>query len=161
MTSRTVIALASLLLFSLVSRSPETPASTGAVCPVPSTPALEARLLAAERENGCLDEDVGAPDSWPPGWNTATMTGGDVPPARVVIDPYPTLHSVVVDSERNKVFMSDPNRHALWSYDRLAAAKGREAIEAQTGIRGPSTGMMFIAAVALDRERQEIYTVDN
>src|SRR5213080_1306266 len=34
-------------------------------------------------------------------------------------------------------------------------------IEPLTGIRGPSTGMMFIAAVTLDREKQEIYTVDN
>src|SRR5439155_7593439 len=91
----------------------------------------------------------------------ATSGGCDVTPVRVVSDPYPALHSVVGDAERDKVFMSDPNRHALWSYDRLAASKGREAIEAQTGIRGPSTGMMFIAAVTLDRERQEIYTVDN
>src|SRR5437667_2108281 len=89
------------------------------------------------------------------------MTGGDMPPARVVIDPYPTLHSVVIDSERNKVFMSDPNRHALWSFDRLAASKGREAVEPLTGIRGPSTGMMFVTAVTIDRERQEIYSVDN
>src|SRR5262245_10296360 len=57
--------------------------------------------------------------------------------------------------------MSDPNRHALWSYDRLAASKGREQVEPLTGIRGPSTGMMFVAAVTIDREAQEIYTVDN
>ena len=57
--------------------------------------------------------------------------------------------------------MSDPNRHALWSYDRLAASKGREQIEPLTGVRGPATGMMFIAAITLDRDEQEIYTVDN
>src|SRR5205814_8580563 len=60
-----------------------------------------------------------------------------------------------------EVFVSEPNRHALWSYDRLAASKGREQIEALTGIRGPATGMMFIAAVAVDPDAREIYTVDN
>ena len=38
---------------------------------------------------------------------------------------------------------------------------GQSRLEKLTGIRGPSTGMMFIAAVTLDREKQEIYTVDN
>src|SRR5262249_19229738 len=106
-------------------------------------------------------QDAAPSGSWPPGWKTANIAGGDVPPVRVVSDPYPTLHSVVVDAERNKVFFSDPNRHALWSYDRLAEAKDRHEVEPVTGIRGPSTGMMFIAAVTLDRDAQEIYTVDN
>src|SRR6266705_242312 len=149
---RLVIATAGLMLLSISGRHSGEPTADGTICPVPGSPLSEARLLAIERENGCLDAGAAAPDSWPPGWNTATIAGGDIQPARVVADPYPTLHSVVVDSERNKVFMSDPNRHALWSYDRLAASKGREAIEAQTGIRGPSTGMMFIAAVALERD---------
>jgi hypothetical protein len=158
-----VIATAGLLLFSLSGRTPGDAPAEGTICPLPGTPAgFEARLLAIERENGCLDLDQGAePASWPPGWDKATIAGGDVAPIRVVSDPYPTLHSVVVDSERNKVFMSDPNRHALWSYDRLAASKGREQVEPLTGIRGPSTGMMFVAAVTIDREAQEIYSVDN
>jgi hypothetical protein len=132
---------------------------------MPASPLSEARLLAVELENGCLEEggvEAGVEqDSWPPGWDTAAIAGGDVPPSRVVSDPYPTLHSVVVDPGRNRVFFSDPNRHALWSYDRLAASKGREAVEALTSIRGPATGMMFIAAVTIDAEAEEIYTVDN
>ena len=158
---RLVIATAGLMLLSISGRHAGGPTADGTICPVPGSPLSEARLLAIERENGCLDDGAAAPDSWPPGWNTATIAGGDIQPARVVADPYPTLHSVVVDSERNKVFMSDPNRHALWSYDRLAASKGREQIEPLTGIRGPATGMMFIAAITLDRDEQEIYTVDN
>ncbi len=158
---RLVIATAGLMLLSIGGRPSGDPAE-GAICPVPGSSRLEARLLAIERENGCLDveQDAEAP-SWPPGWDKATIAGGDVAPIRVVSDPYPTLHSVVVDSERNKVFMSDPNRHALWSYDRLAASRGREQVEPLTGIRGPATGMMFIAAVTIDRQAQEIYTVDN
>src|SRR6266436_3307675 len=110
---RLIIATTGLLLLSINGRHAGEPPADGTICPMPGSGLSEARLLAIERENGCLDD-------------------GDVQPARVVSDPYPTLHSVVVDSDRNKVFMSDPNRHALWSYDRLAASTGREAIEAQT-----------------------------
>ena len=159
---RLIIASAGLLLFSLSGSMPGDTPADGTICPVPGAPTFEARLHALELENGCLDVDQDAePPSWPPGWDKATIAGGDVAPIRVVSDPYPTLHSVVVDSERNKVFMSDPNRHALWSYDRLAASKGREQVEPLTGIRGPATGMMFVAAVTIDREAQEIYSVDN
>jgi hypothetical protein len=160
MSRRIITATLGLLLFSLTGKPGDPP--EGTICPLPdATRSFEARLLAIERENGCLDLDEQEPVSWPPGWDKATIAGGDIQPARVVLDPYPTLHSVVVDSDRNKVFMSDPNRHALWSYDRLAASKGKEMVEPLTGIRGPSTGMMFVAAVTIDRERQEIYTVDN
>src|SRR5712671_3757164 len=159
---RLVIAIAGFTLLSIGGRKAGEPIADGTICPVPGAPTFEARLLAIERENGCLDvdQDAEAP-SWPPGWDKATIAGGDVAPIRVVSDPYPTLHSLVIDSERNKVFMSDPNRHALWSYDRLAASKGREQVEPLTSIRGPATGMMFIAAVAIDAEAEEIYTVDN
>lgn len=121
------------------------------------------RLYALERDNGCLDEPTPAPpaaQAWPD-WAKAHVAGGDVAPARVVADPYPTLHSVVVDPINDRVFVSDPNRHAVWSYERLAASKGTEAVPPLTGIRGPATGMMFIAAITVDPERKEIYTVDN
>jgi DNA-binding beta-propeller fold protein YncE len=160
---RLTIVSVALLLFTFGGRHFGDSGADPTICAVPSSPLSEARLLALERENGCLDEDgaVAPADNWPPGWDAATMAGGDVPPTRVVSDPFPTLHSVVVDSNHNKVFVSDPNRHALWSYERTAASKGREPVEALTSIRGPSTGMMFIAGVAIDSERQELYTVDN
>src|SRR5262245_40725277 len=131
---RLLIATAGLLLFSIAGRHPITSNDADGVCPVPSESARgrstlslsEATLLALELENGCVDDAADADDAWPPGWNAASIAGGDVPPSRVVSDPYPTLHSVVVDPDRNRVFFSDPNRHALWSYDRLAAAKPRE-----------------------------------
>jgi DNA-binding beta-propeller fold protein YncE len=163
---RVIFATAGLLLVCAGGGSTGDELAEGTICPVPN-PGFEARLRAIELENGCLDPDemdqgaVAAAPSWPPGWKEANIAGGDVAPVRVVSDPYPTLHSVVADAERNKVFMSDPNRHALWSYDRLAASKGKEMVEPLTGIRGPATGMMFVAAVTIDRERQEIYTVDN
>ena len=122
----------------------------------------DARLHALERDHGCLDEPTPEPaaQAWPD-WARAHVAGGDVPPIRVISDPYPTLHSVAVDPINNRVFVSDPNRHALWSYDRLAASKGSEAVTPLTGIRGPATGMMFVAAVTIDPEAREIYSVDN
>src|SRR5437867_6203562 len=160
---RVLVTTAGLMVLAAGSRH-STESATDVICPLPVAPPMPAaRLLALERENGCLDEQEARPavDRWPPGWDKASIVAGDIQPARVVSDPYPTLHSVVVDAERNRVFMSDPNRHALWSYDRLAASKAREMVEPVSGIRGPATGMMFIAAVTLDREQQEIYTVDN
>ncbi len=122
----------------------------------------DTRLLALERDNGCLDTPEPAPaaQAWPD-WAAGHVAGGDVAPARVVSDPYPTLHSVAVDAVHDRVVMTDPNRHAIWSYGRTAASTGAEAVTPTAGIRGPSTGMMFIAAVALDPDAQEIYTVDN
>ena len=91
----------------------------------------------------------------------AHIAGGDVAPTRVVSDPYPTLHSVAVDTINDRVFMTDPNRHAIWSYARGAASIGGQPVTPLTGIRGPATGMMFIAGVAIDPEAKEVYTVDN
>ena len=133
----------------------------GTSCPTPEiAPLSEARLLALERENGCADDAEPLQGAWPD-WRSATVAGGDVPPTRIVADPYPTLHSVAVDAEHGRVFMSDPNRHALWSYDRLGASAAREAVTPLTSIRGPSTGMMFVAGVTVDTKAREIFTVDN
>jgi len=168
-TRRLALALAGAALFSLVGWRPESPGTqtsssgeTTAARAMRRSPLAEATLLARERENGCVEGSTAAPDpqSWPD-WAKAHIAGGDVPPARVVSDPYPTLHSVAVDPEHNRVVVSDPNRHALWTYDRLAASAGTAPVAPLTGIRGPSTGMMFIAAVAVDPKAQEIYTVDN
>ncbi len=120
-----------------------------------------ATLLARERDYGCLDtDDAPEPQSWPD-WADAHIAGGDVPPARVVSDPYPTLHSVAVDTVNERVFVTDPNRHAIWSYERGVASRGSDPATPITGIRGPSTGMMFIAGVAVDPDAREVYTVDN
>ena len=164
MSGRILLGLAGGLLVVFAGRQPTLAPRTDTPidCPKPLaiSPLSETTLLALERENGCLDAVDAAPQAWPE-WQSAAIAGGDVSPARVVSDPYPTLHSVVVDAEHDRVFMSDPNRHAIWSYPRLAASKGAEAVTPLTSIRGPSTGMMFIAGVTVDPKAQEIYTVDN
>src|SRR6202008_4129381 len=46
--------------------------------------------------------------------------GGDIAPARSVADSFASLHSVAVDADANRVFMSDSNRGAIFLYDRTA-----------------------------------------
>ena len=46
------------------------------------------------------------------------VAGGDIAPVRTVADPYPSLHSVAVDPENDRVVMSDSNRGGLLVYDR-------------------------------------------
>jgi 6-phosphogluconolactonase (cycloisomerase 2 family) len=91
------------------------------------------------------------------------MTGGDIGPVRSVADPYPSLHSVTVDPENNKVLMSDSNRGGLLVYDRNAGtAPTLDAVsEPVTQVRGPATGMMFVAGVASDPRNRELFAVNN
>src|ERR1043165_8919611 len=44
---------------------------------------------------------------------TARDLGGDMPPVRMVVDPYPSFNGVVVDSIHDLVMMSDTNRKSL------------------------------------------------
>ncbi len=160
MPRRVLLALAGCVVFGALGWHPERPLPSAARTPLRRLIA-DPRLYALERDNGCLDSPAPAgPQAWPD-WAAAHIAGGDVAPSRVVSDPYPTLHSVAVDAEHDRVVMTDPNRHAIWTYERTAASRGSEAVTALTGIRGPSTGMMFIAAVAIDPDAREIYTVDN
>ncbi|HEY3120226.1 MAG TPA: hypothetical protein VGL15_06350 [Vicinamibacteria bacterium] len=128
--------------------------------PSPAAPAEPVTLEAVARANGCLDEGAAEAAAWPD-WDSPGMLGGDVPPARVVSDPYPTFHSVAVDAEHNRVVMTDSNRMGVLTYQRTAASAGNAVTKPLTHVRGPATAMMFVAGVAIDRERQEIYTVDN
>ncbi|MEO6213692.1 MAG: hypothetical protein ABIP65_08710 [Vicinamibacterales bacterium] len=148
-----VATVAALMMLSPVVRSSGDPTSLDGGIP----------LEAVMRSNGCLESPAGpADDQWPSEWDKVSMAGGDVRPARVVGDPYPTFHGVAVDPENDVVVMSDSNRHGLWTYDRKAGSRtARDAAIPLTGIRGPATGMMFVASVALDPARREIYTVDN
>lgn len=115
-------------------------------------------------EYGCLMPTVAAQElaPWPEAWKDLRMPGGDVSPARVVRDPWPNFHSVAVDTVNNRVFFSDSNRHGYWIYDRTAGSlDSTDPVEPIAGVRGPVTGMMFVASIAVDPDKREIYTVDN
>lgn len=91
----------------------------------------------------------------------AVPAGGDLAAVRSVWDPYPSLHSVAVDSVNNRVVMSDSNRGSLLFYERGSGSKYPKVISPEQQVRGPATGMMFIAGVAIDPAHKEVFAVNN
>src|SRR6516164_1755714 len=88
--------------------------------------------------------------------------GGDLPPVRMVVDPYPSFNGVAVDATNDVVMMSDTNRKSLLIYDRTAgSATSRQAAAAKQQIMGPDTGVGFVAGVAMDPAHRELFTVNN
>jgi len=88
--------------------------------------------------------------------------GGDLPPVRMVVDPYPSFNGVVVDTTNDLVMMSDTNRKSLLIYDRTAgSATSRQAATPKQQIMGPDTGVGFVAGVAMDPGHRELFTVNN
>src|SRR5258705_6395932 len=82
----------------------------------------------------------------------------DIPAARLVADPYPSLNGVAVDPENNVVVASDPNRKSLLLYDRSQNKLEGSQTVPMRHIIGPATYIGMAASVALDSQRQEIYT---
>src|SRR5881397_2654732 len=77
---------------------------------------------------------------------SSNADGGDLPPVRMVVDPYPSFNGVVVDTTNDLVMMSDTNRKSLLVYDRTAgSAASREAAVPRQIIMGPDTGVGFVA----------------
>jgi DNA-binding beta-propeller fold protein YncE len=85
----------------------------------------------------------------------------DIPAARMVIDPYPALNGIAVDSVHNLVVASDPNRKSLLLYDRSSASIGIAQTVPMRHIIGPETYIGMAASVMVDPRRQEIYTANN
>src|SRR5262249_44572274 len=61
------------------------------------------------------DQPLTAPEASDP-------AGGDVPPVRMVVDPYPSFNGVAVDPTNDLVMMSDTNRKSLLLYRRTAGS---------------------------------------
>jgi DNA-binding beta-propeller fold protein YncE len=88
--------------------------------------------------------------------------GGDIPPVRMVVDPYPSFNGVAVDTTHDLVMMSDTNRKSLLVYPRTAGSRtSKEAVAARQQIMGPDTGVGFAAGVAMDPVHRELFTVNN
>jgi DNA-binding beta-propeller fold protein YncE len=95
------------------------------------------------------------------GSTSAGDAEGDITPYRCLWDPYPTFNGVAVDPQNNVVAMSDTNRKSLLVYDRGARGRLKEETTPLRQIAGPRTQVGFIAGVALDAERRELYAVNN
>jgi DNA-binding beta-propeller fold protein YncE len=89
-------------------------------------------------------------------------TSSDLPPLRMVVDPYPSFNGVVVDTAGDRVMMSDTNRKSLLIYPRTAGSATAKAAETPVQqIMGPETGIGFIAGVAIDPVHHELFAVNN
>lgn len=89
------------------------------------------------------------------------LSGGDIAPIRYVMDPFPTFNGIAVDGENGKVLVSDTNRKGLLLYDRTSGSRSPEETSPLRQVTGPSTLLGYIAGVAIDPERREVYGVNN
>ncbi len=89
----------------------------------------------------------------------------DIPPVRMIADPYPAFNGIAVDAANGLVAISDPNRKSLLLYDRAEGSKGGASQGKSTvpvgQIVGPDTFLGMIAGIILDPQHQEIYTANN
>ena len=93
---------------------------------------------------------------------TSDLIAGDLPPVRMVMDPYPSFNGVAVDSINDLVMMSDTNRKSLLIYGRAAgSATSKQSAAPLQQIMGPDTGIGFVAGVAMDPVHRELFTVNN
>ncbi len=93
---------------------------------------------------------------------TSALANSDLPPVRMVVDPYPSFNGVVVDPVTDTVMMSDTNRKSLLLYPRTAGSPTATAAAVPLGqIMGPETGIGFVAGVAMDPVHRELFTVNN
>ena len=93
---------------------------------------------------------------------SSNTEGGDLPPVRMVVDPYPSFNGVAVDPAGDLLLMSDTNRKSLLVYNRTAgSATSRQQTPSKQQIMGPDTGVGFAAGVAIDPVHRELFTVNN
>ena len=108
-----------------------------------------------------LPQNVALPQTTPEG-KSSKPAPEDIPPVRMIADPYPAFNGIAVDPANGLVAMSDPNRKSLLLYDQARGASKDGGISAPLRqIAGPATYLGMIAGVVLDSRRQEIYTVNN
>jgi DNA-binding beta-propeller fold protein YncE len=91
----------------------------------------------------------------------AVLKGTDLPAIRQISDPYPTFSEVAVDPASNRVVMTDINRKSVLQYDRSAGGNSSAQTAPLSQIMGPNTMAGFLAGVALDPVRREIFAVNN
>jgi DNA-binding beta-propeller fold protein YncE len=123
-------------------------------------PSRETRYQAG-RASAAVAQQHETPGALPKGWPGKGVPGGDVRPARLVFDPHPTFNGMAVDPQNGVVVMSDENRGSLLVYDLKAGGQEKTTTDPRRHIVGGKVGLGFIAGVALDPVRREMYTVNN
>jgi DNA-binding beta-propeller fold protein YncE len=126
----------------------------------PQTPL--ARLATDPAGDMCTWLGDGGPNVLADSTNDATtITEGQLPPLRYVLDPYPTFNGVALDTHAHRVLLSDENRKSLLTYQLSAGGSSASVTPPMWQIIGPQTEVGFIAGVELDPDRREIYAVNN
>ena len=128
-----------------------------------------ATTIAADETEGAMCLMPGSGGDVDPGGQSqlaipksSNVEGGDLPPVRMVVDPYPSFNGVALDTTNDLVMMSDTNRKSLLTYDRTAGSRtSKQAATARQQIMGPDTGVGFAAGVAMDPVHRELFTVNN
>src|SRR5207244_3505210 len=140
----------------------------GAMCVMPAgTPSVEQLFVAEtqaadEAETMCAMPDRGGDAQSPIAIPKSGDLSGDMPPVRMVVDPYPSFNGVAVDTTNDLVLMSDTNRKSLLLYNRTdGSATSKQAVDPKQQIMGPDTGVGFVAGVAMDPVHRELFTVNN
>lgn len=90
-----------------------------------------------------------------------TALGGDIQPIRKLEDPFPSFNGIAVDSTNNVAMLSDSNRKSMLLYDRASGDRSERETKPLRQVIGPSTLLGYIAGLAFDASRREIYTVNN
>jgi DNA-binding beta-propeller fold protein YncE len=156
-TSLRLIAFFAVLAFSFL-------AFSGRRAPVVLTypPTPLAKLAMEPAGDMCTWWGEGGPEVLAdPQADSSTITDGQLPPLRYVIDPYPTFNGIALDTRANRVVLSDENRKSLLTYERSSGGNSSTVTPPMWQIIGPQTEVGFIAGVEIDPERREIYAVNN
>jgi DNA-binding beta-propeller fold protein YncE len=91
----------------------------------------------------------------------SSSIGGELPPVRLVTDPYPTFNGIALDSTNNRIAMSDENRKSVVVYDRANGDSSSSVTPPLHQIIGPDSQIGYIAGVTFDPAHREIYAVNN
>jgi DNA-binding beta-propeller fold protein YncE len=87
--------------------------------------------------------------------------GGELPPIRMVSDPYPTFNGISLDTTNNRIAMSDENRKSVLVYERSAGSESSNVTSPLSQIMGPDSQIGYIAGIMFDSAHHEIYAVNN
>jgi DNA-binding beta-propeller fold protein YncE len=87
--------------------------------------------------------------------------GGELPPIRLVADPYPTFNGIALDTANNRIAMSDENRKSLMVYDSAGGNSSSVVTSSLRQVIGPESQIGYIAGVTFDPAHREIYAVNN
>lgn len=125
----------------------------------PVSPSSEALLAASMPMEMCLPPYLA--ESEKSAESSADPMGGELPPIRMVSDPYPTFNGISLDPASNRVAMSDENRKSVLVYDRAGGDKSATVTPPLRQIIGPESQIGYISGIMFDPPHREIYAVNN